>query len=303
MFKVVSLEDVVEDIDLKASRVGLLAHGDGIDVLRQVYAPGIVIGFGAGFEGLEVTYVVSGKLSPELDRSSSDGTEQVDVVAGSLMLASNLPEPKFFRTVGEVVLLTVSSRPTFEELSKHANDLIALAETLSVHDGYTADHCKRSKDLALSTAKRLGLSTVEQGYVACASRLHDIGKSRVPIEILRKPGRLTPEEFEQVKMHPVYGREMVLNTYFHEVADIIEQHHERPDGKGYPRGLTRDQIKISAAVVSVIDAFDAMISDRPYRKALPIAVAVAELRAGSGTQFFPEAIDAFIEVLMERGEL
>lgn len=303
MFKVVSLDDVVEDIDLKAGRVGLLAQGDGIDVLRQVYAPGIVIGFCPGFEGLEVTYVVSGKLSPELDKTGKDCMDQVDVTAGNLLLASNLTEPKFFRTVGEVVLLTISSRPTFEELSKHANDLMALAETLSIHDGYTADHCRRSKDLALSTAKRLGLSTVEQGYLACASRLHDIGKSRVPVEVLRKPGKLTPEEFEQVKMHPVYGREMVQNTYFQDVADIIEQHHERPDGRGYPRGLTKEQIKISAAVVSVIDAFDAMTSDRPYRKALPVSAAVAELRAGSGTQFFPEVVDAFIEVLKERGEL
>lgn len=293
---------MIEDIDVKAGRIGLLAHGDGIDVLRQVYANDLIIAFDTGFEGLEVTYVVSGKLSLDMERSDVDGADQLEIPAGNVIFASNLSQRKFFRTIGEVTLLTVSSRPTFQEFSKHASDLMVLAEKLSVYDGYTEDHCRRSKDLAASTAKRLGLSPEDQAYVMCASRLHDIGKSRIPKKILLKPGRLTSEEFELIKMHPVYGREMVERTYLREVAEIIEQHHERPDGKGYPRGLVKDQIMITAAIVSVIDAFDAMVSDRPYRKALSVSSAIGELRAGSGTQFVPEVVDAFIEVLEERGE-
>ena len=131
-----------------------------------------------------------------------------------------------------------------------------------------------------------------------AAILHDIGKIGIPDSILNKPGRLTDEEYRLVKEHPAIGAEIVKQVKALEpVASIILQHQERWDGKGYPYGMKGEDIPMEARIISVLDAYDAMTSDRSYRKALPVQTAIAELKRCSGTQFDPKVVNAFLAEL------
>ncbi len=132
---------------------------------------------------------------------------------------------------------------------------------------------------------------------------HDVGKIDIPDSILQKPGKLTDAEWEIIKKHPITGRDVVIAKGMTDIADIVAQHHERIDGKGYPMGLKGDEICIGAKIIAVVDAFDAMTSKRPYRPALPQSEALAELRAKSGTQFDPIVVEALAQILVEEGEI
>ena len=130
--------------------------------------------------------------------------------------------------------------------------------------------------------------------------LHDVGKIGVPDYILHKPGPLTPEEWDEMKRHPDIGNEMLKDIAFLSgAAAIVHAHHERFDGKGYPNGLTGEEMPLGARIFNVADAFDAMTTDRPYRKALSVAEAREEVLRNSGTQFDPEVVQSFLLVFDE----
>ena len=176
-----------------------------------------------------------------------------------------------------------------------------LSETVSVADRYTEKHCERIQDLAIKIGAKLNLGEIQLEHLKFASLLHDVGKVGIPIHILVKKEKLTDEEWEKIKEHPKKGADIVRQlSGFEEVAAIIEQHQERLDGKGYPMGLKKEQIKKEATIISVVDAFDAMTSDRPYRKAMSIQDAVDELKKHAGTQFDPEVVEALISIVSEQ---
>jgi len=178
-----------------------------------------------------------------------------------------------------------------------------LSETVSVADRYTEEHCERLQDLSLKIGKALGLTEKRLEHLKFAALLHDVGKVGIPIHILIKKGKLTDEEWKKIKEHPKKGADIVRQlSGFEEVAQIIEQHQERCDGKGYPKGLSGDKIKKEAAIISVVDAFDAMTSDRPYRKAMSTQEAVKELQKNSGTQFDPDVVNAFVKIIESQPE-
>jgi PAS domain S-box-containing protein/putative nucleotidyltransferase with HDIG domain len=173
-----------------------------------------------------------------------------------------------------------------------------LSETVSVADRYTEKHCERLQELALRIGAELNLNEMQMEHLKFASLLHDVGKVGVPIHILLKKEKLTEEEWNAIKEHPKKGADIVRQlSGFEDVALIIEQHQERIDGKGYPLGLKKEQIKKEATIISVVDAFDAMTSDRPYRKAMSVKKAIQELRKNAGSQFDPEVVEAFIRIL------
>lgn len=143
----------------------------------------------------------------------------------------------------------------------------------------------------------------ELTYIRWGALLHDIGKLGIPDSILLKPGRLTEEEWEEMKRHPEYAHEMLSGIEFLRPAlEIPYCHHERWDGKGYPRGLKGEEIPLAARIFAVVDAWDAMRSDRPYRGALTREEALEEIRKGAGIQFDPRVVEAFLE-LSRRGEV
>jgi putative nucleotidyltransferase with HDIG domain len=173
--------------------------------------------------------------------------------------------------------------------------LLALSEALARKDADTAIHSRKVAELAERVGIRLGMFGQQLRALRWAALLHDVGKVDVRDEVLRKPGALTDEEFEEIKAHAAGGAEMVQRVpFFGKVSPLVRWSHERWDGHGYPDGLCGEEIPLGARVIFACDAFDAMVSDRPYRGAMSIRAAVAELRAGAGTQFDPDVVTALV---------
>jgi len=158
-----------------------------------------------------------------------------------------------------------------EMASLHLRTIEALALAIEAKDHTTHDHLQRVKVYAIEIAKEMKIPHEEMEALHAASLLHDIGKLAVPEHIISKPGRLTPEEFEKMKIHPVVGAEILERVRFpYPVVPIVRAHHEKWDGSGYPFGLKGEQIPIGARILSAVDFLDALTSDRQYRRALPI---------------------------------
>jgi putative nucleotidyltransferase with HDIG domain len=172
----------------------------------------------------------------------------------------------------------------------------ALVRALADADGETYAHSLQVAATATAVAKRLGLEGEDLIDVEFGALLHDIGKLCLPRGVLTKPGRLTDAELRLIRMHPDWGASLVETIPGLEpVAAIVRFHHERPDGRGYPNGLSYADIPAGARIVSVCDAYGAMIKTRPYRAALMHHAALAELERHAGTQFDPNAVEALIE--------
>ena len=190
------------------------------------------------------------------------------------------------------------SRERLDELN--TNIIRALAYTIDAKDRYTSGHSQRVADYALAIAKRMGKTEEEQKIIYYAGLLHDIGKIRVPEELINKPGGLTEDEFNQIRVHPVSGYHILKDI--HEdirIAYGAKYHHERYDGKGYPNALEGENIPEIARIIGVADSYDAMASDRRYRDALPQEVIRSEFEKGRGTQFDKEIADIMIQMIDE----
>jgi putative nucleotidyltransferase with HDIG domain len=174
-----------------------------------------------------------------------------------------------------------------------------LGEVLSTNDEYTGSHSRSVLVIAHQVGVALELDEAALREIEFGALLHDVGKMAVPNEILNKPGRLTPEEMEIMQTHTLEGARMLgrIGGVLEEVGEIVRSHHEHWDGNGYPDGLRGEEIPIAARVIACCDAFNAMTTDRPYRQAMGVDDAVAELRANAGTQFDPRVVDALIAVV------
>ena len=185
-----------------------------------------------------------------------------------------------------------------ESRAAYLGAIRALAAALDARDPYTAGHSERVSALSVMIGRGLKIGDSDLDVVRLGALLHDIGKIGLSDAVLRKPGPLTPEEFEQIKRHPALGARILRQVPFlASHLPIVELHHERPDGKGYPFGLRGDDIPLAARIVHVADAYDAMTSARAYRPARGRSEAVAELQRHSGTQFDPPSVVALLEAL------
>jgi len=183
------------------------------------------------------------------------------------------------------------------------NTITMLAQAVELKDPYTGGHTARVTTYALLLAEELKVSPEELELVRVGTPLHDIGKIGIDDAILRKPDRLTAEEFETMKLHTVKGDDILATCPdLRQVRPIVRSHHERWDGKGYPDGLAGENVHPLARIVAVADAFDAMTSDRPYRKGMPPDVAFAELERQSGLQFDPRCAAAFLAIRVRVGQ-
>lgn len=175
----------------------------------------------------------------------------------------------------------------------HLRTIETLAVAIEAKDQTTHDHLKRVQIYAVELGKDLGLSGPELQALRAAAVLHDVGKLAVPEHILSKPGRLTPEEFDKMKIHPQVGAEILERARFpYPVAPIVRCHHEKWDGSGYPEGLAGEAIPIGARILAVVDCLDALASDRQYRRAMPIDRAMQEVALRSGRDFDPRVVTA-----------
>jgi len=161
-----------------------------------------------------------------------------------------------------------------------------LVEVIEAKDVYTKGHSTRVADMSCDLAKEIGVSDDVYELIHLAAHLHDVGKVGVPDQILNKNGKLTEEEYEKVKEHPVTGFNILMKSEsLKEIAKVVRHHHERFDGRGYPDKLAGEAIPFASRLIAICDSIDAMVSDRPYRKALPWSVCVKEVITNKGLQF------------------
>jgi putative nucleotidyltransferase with HDIG domain len=181
--------------------------------------------------------------------------------------------------------------------------LAAISQAIEARDPYTRGHSTRVSALAEIVARRLGWKATHLPSLKLGGLLHDVGKLNLDEAVLRKPGPLTEQEFCEIKRHPQAGAKMIRGfEQLRPALPYILFHHERWDGHGYPSGRSREQIPAGARIVAVVDAFDAMISLRPYRPPLPVRTALAEVERNAGTQFDPGVVRAFLTAWAD-GEL
>ncbi|HEY1509583.1 MAG TPA: HD-GYP domain-containing protein [Solirubrobacteraceae bacterium] len=187
--------------------------------------------------------------------------------------------------------------------SAYRGTALVLGDVVEADDGYTGEHCKSVVALALDVASELGLDAQRRRNLEFGALLHDVGKIAIPKEIINKPGKLDPDEWTVIKTHTLEGQKMLerVGGFMREVGQIVRSHHERWDGGGYPDGLTGEQIPLEARIIACCDTWNAMRTDRSYRKALSHEVSLAELSANSGTQFDPTVVDALVRVIEPAG--
>lgn len=189
----------------------------------------------------------------------------------------------------------------YRELSSSTLGMVrTLAEVCEAKDTYTRSHLDRTYQYASMLTRRVAPELAERAEIGFGFLLHDIGKVGIPEAILNKPEPLTDEEWQVMRTHPVIGVTLVQPLrLLGDAVGIIRSHHERWDGKGYPEGLAGEDIYLPARIFMIADCFDAMTTDRPYRKALPLDVAIEEIERHGGTQFDPECARAWVELCEE----
>jgi len=207
--------------------------------------------------------------------------------------------------IGSVVLFFVPlllARYSFKlyvDMRKNYMETVkALINAVEAKDPYTSGHASRVGTYAVEIGKELGLSTLELDKMRNAALLHDIGKIGVDDRILNKNKSLTNLEYEVIKNHPSTGYEIIKDIEFLKGAnEIVKHHHERWDGKGYPDGLKGEEISLPISILTIADSFDAMTTDRPYRKAFSFEKAISEIQNNSGTQFNPDIVEDAVKAL------
>jgi diguanylate cyclase (GGDEF)-like protein/putative nucleotidyltransferase with HDIG domain len=223
-------------------------------------------------------------------------------VRSTRVTAFDPDDAQLVQTVADHVGAALHTAELYQGLEEsYVGTAEALAAALEAKDDYTADHARSIAELAVAVGQELGLDDAAVRDLRFGAVFHDIGKIAIPDAILNKPGPLTDEEHRIMERHPVAGEQILRPVpFFADVRRIVRHDHERWDGTGYPDGLRGPQIPLGARIVFVVDAYHAMVSDRPYREAIPEPDAREELRRSAGSQFDPDVVEAFLRVLGRR---
>ncbi len=203
---------------------------------------------------------------------------------------------RFVKGIAVEAAIAVENARLYTSLEEtYMGAVMALTSAIDAKDHYTCSHSEHVTEYAVAIAKEMGLSEEEAEEIRHACQLHDVGKIGVHDYILTKPGKLTIEEWEEMKQHSLKGAEILKPLIFLDgVIKLVAEHHERYDGKGYPFGIKAEEITLGARIMAVADSFDAMVTDRPYRKAFSKEEALAEVKKNSGSQFDPKVVEAFL---------
>ncbi len=289
-------KDFIETVQMKGLQVSLVASSNTTEIIhhRLEHGANWALGPEEGWNALEYFLVLKGELKtfPQYEKYSS-------IKAGDSFLRHPVRDHYTFQAVGTTEFIYVSSQPIFHRYSKTVTDMVELVRSIEAKDGYTMNHCTRITRLSMILGESLGLDSEQILRLNLGSFFHDIGKVKIPDEILKKPGKLTPEEWSIMKKHPTYGRIILEECTIPVVGSaglIVEQHHERFDGKGYPHGLAGDEITLEASIISVVDSYDAMTTDRVYQERRSPDYAFNELLQCRGTMYHPDVVDKFIEL-------
>lgn len=286
----------VEHVQMKGLTVSLVASGDGTEVIRHTLTAGARWSMvpGDDWSALEFITILSGQL---VFKSPTD--EDIPLFPGDSFSASPIKQHAIFVAAVDTDFLYVSSQPVFHHYSMISREMMDLAVSIEEKDGYTADHCQRIMKFSMAVGEKMNFTSEQLHVLNFGAFFHDIGKIEVPEVVLNKPGKFTPEEWEIMKRHTVHGRDILERTGLpHLIAAgrIVEQHHERYDGQGYPHRLQGDEIHPAAAIIAVVDSYDAMTTDRVYQKGRSKAEALAEILRCRGTMYHPDVVDAFLAI-------
>lgn len=287
--------EVIEKVSNKDLEIGLMASFDGTEIIHHKLLKNSnwVIGPDDGWSALEFIYIITGELILTTDST------KLTLKKGDYLQALPVKKDCFFTAAVDTEFLYISSQPVFHHYSNIIQKFRDLAIEVEKKDGYTADHCSRIMRLSILLGEKMNLDTKELYQLNLGSFLHDIGKIKVPDHVLNKPGKLTKQEWRIMKSHPIYGRVILEESSFPsllEASPIVEQHHERYNGTGYPYGLKKNEILTGAAIIAVADSYDAMTTDRVYRKALSKDEAFDEIKKGKETLYHPDVVDMFFAV-------
>jgi putative nucleotidyltransferase with HDIG domain len=278
----------------RAMKLEQLVQYGSLEVTRHWISAGkhFYLDEAADWAGFEFIYVLSGALTLE------SGEKKEDLKPGDYLYHQGLAKRAFFRVNTDVEFLMVSSPPSYHLIRAEFQGVMSLARSVEEKDETTEGHCNRLERLAILTGERLGLSGQRLIDLSYAAYLHDIGKVKIPDGILNKNGPLTDVELIEMRRHTTYGREMLADQEFLvDVSRIVVSHHENYDGSGYPDGLSKGDIPIEARIIRVVDTYDAIVSARPYKKALAKEEALGELEKHAGSQFDPRVVRAFLQVV------
>lgn len=291
-----------EQVRLRGLTMSLIASGDGTEQIHHHLTAGTdwAIVPQEGWTALETVYLVRGHLT----WVSDSGIEHL--YQGDVISASPIRKYVVFTAVEDTEFIYTVSQPVFYMYSNNFQELMTLAVAIEEKDGYTSDHCERIKQLSVQLGRQMQLSQAQLFNLNFASFFHDVGKVRVPETILLKPSALTDDEMNVMRAHAIYGKQILLESqlpYLAGAAEIVAQHHERVDGTGYPNNLVGDEILLEASIISVVDSYDAMTTDRPYHQGCTMEEAIAELAKHSGTQFHPEVVEQFIQMIRNNLEI
>jgi HD-GYP domain-containing protein (c-di-GMP phosphodiesterase class II) len=234
------------------------------------------------------------------------GLSPMALAVGELVHESQLAPLAPLPLLGLLAVFARERRQRLEGLvelsSAYRGTALVLGDVVEADDCYTGEHSRGVVPLSVDVGAELGLDAHQLRNVEFAALLHDVGKIAIPNEIINKPGKLEPDEWQVIKTHTVEGQRLLnrVGGFMREVGLIVRSHHERWDGRGYPDALAGEAIPLEARIIACCDAWNAMRTDRAYRKTLPLEVALAELRSGSGSQFDPRVVDALLSILENR---
>lgn len=275
----------------KSSKLKLLARSYNLEIMEQVIYKdkNFVIYPADNPDNFEFFYIISGTVI------NLDTNEKLE--PGDSIHFTALKTTMNFKATTEVKVLYIINDSIFHVLSDEMKEIVEITNKVHEKDQYTREHGARVQQLSYSIAQEMRIKGEMLERVMFASLFHDLGKLEIPYDILNKPGKLTNEEYEIIKTHSYHGSKIIKRLYFKDLEQIVLQHHERHDGSGYPNGLKGDEILLEAAIIAVADTYDAMTSDRPYRKALPASVAIKELKDYRGKHYREDVVDAFLKVI------
>lgn len=279
------------------SSVSLLVKNSSFEIMLWEITPdtvsNIIPGESSGL--IEFFYIIHGLITINLEQKTKI------LKAGDYFYISDLKKAIPFSTANGAFLLYVTTQPMFNDLASFQYELARLLEKTEEKDIYTHSHGRRVQNYSIKIMHKLKLPNSITETLALSSLFHDIGKCNVPDAILNKPGKLTDEEFKYIRSHPEESGKILEGKLSSEMCKIIEQHHERNNGSGYPKGLKGDEITLEARIIAVADSYDAMTSDRAYRKAMEPEIAINELKSLAGIMYDEAIVYALEQVLIDEG--